>query len=152
MFREFAPRVFQWLRSRVYGVSASDYIHSMTGIDPAASFTGGVGEACSCNGGSLEVGSVCSAKRPAASDAAPFAVGGGQPCGMGGPSASGSSAGTTTDGLAAVLSRARHFSEARGGGFFFLSADGRYMVKSMTKAEHNALLSLLPHYLSLIHI
>jgi len=44
------------------------------------------------------------------------------------------------------LSLARSFSEGRGGGFFFFSADGRYLAKSMTRAEHHALLQLLPQY------
>jgi hypothetical protein len=52
----------------------------------------------------------------------------------------------SADGLSPHLSTARHFSEARGGGFFFLSADGRYIIKSMTRAEHHTLLALLPHY------
>ena len=43
-------------------------------------------------------------------------------------------------------SLARSFSEGRGGGFFFFSADGRYLAKSMTRAEHHALLQLLPQY------
>jgi hypothetical protein len=76
-----------------------------------------------------------------ARDAAGEGSAGGAP-GSDGPISTGSPA----DVLPPHLSTARHFSEARGGGFFFLSADGRYMVKSITRAEHNTLLALLPHY------
>ena len=38
----------------------------------------------------------------------------------------------------------RQFSEAKGGGFFFFSADKRYMVKTMSEREHRTMLQILP--------
>ena len=39
-----------------------------------------------------------------------------------------------------------HFSEAKGGGFFFFSVDRRYMVKTMDRDELATLLQILPAY------
>ena len=44
------------------------------------------------------------------------------------------------------LSLDRSFSEAKGGGYFFFSADRRFLVKTMTSAELHTLLSILPSY------
>lgn len=38
------------------------------------------------------------------------------------------------------------FVEKKGGGFFFLSIDNRFIFKLITKQEHKNLMKLLPHY------
>jgi len=55
------------------------------------------------------------------------------------------------DAVHAVLHKLTHFSEAKGGGFFFFSPDLKYMVKSMSGSEHAALLSMLPLYTRHMH-
>ena len=48
-----------------------------------------------------------------------------------------------TSGVDPYAEQVRGFSEAKGGGFFFFSADRKYLIKTLSKAEHKTLLKVL---------
>jgi hypothetical protein len=83
IFKEYAPRVFGFVRRELFGVSNAQYIASLEGNV--------LGED-------------------------PYAE------------------------------QVRGFSEAKGGGFFFFSADRKYLIKTLSKAEHKTLLKVLGAY------
>jgi 1-phosphatidylinositol-4-phosphate 5-kinase len=84
IFKEYAPNVFSWVRTQLYGVSSREYIASMEGDSE-----------------NIEE---------------------------------------------AYASQVRGFSEAKGGGFFFFSADRKYLIKTMDREEHRTLLRILQPY------